>query len=470
MEQPIPRDISADLEALAGMTIGCKAEYDNARVILVKRPGLAYAFGALTIGGLFDGKANARIAAAEHLEYQEQLRRIGAVVLDVRDVLLHGTIQADGRPREGNELEALRKLAYQFITYAGTQQTRHMTPKERERVEYQKIEGLAVADPRDIATLIFLSPDYRLDFSDRAGLHTEDEMLLAPVSNMIFMRDPFFVTDKGAVLCSMRFPERRRETEITRFVLQKMGVPIIYETGDDGNGGTIEGGDFMPAGVNSSGQTYAYIGQGARTNAAAIHELVMNNGSTVFGYDLIAVVKDPWKQQDEMHFDTYANIPARGVLAVLEDRITPGNPKMPVVDVYERQSDGSYRVKEVDTPFPDFLKEMGVEEDDILRVPKHLQERYALNFLTVADSHVIGVDIAARRVLQAQLNTTVRRWNAEPSRRYKAPQYESDLDTMVRVDHSIFGSRINRNLLDFTHLNQGYGASHCLANVLVRGN
>jgi len=72
--------------------------------------------------------------------------------------------------------------------------------------------------------------------------------------------------------------QRAPETKIIKFVLKKLGITPIYEVK---GGGRLEGGDYFSAGE------IAFIGQGLRTNAEGVKQLLENR---VFGTPLVAVV------------------------------------------------------------------------------------------------------------------------------------------------------------------------------------
>lgn len=74
---------------------------------------------------------------------------------------------------------------------------------------------------------------------------------------MYFMRDQVITTPKGIVVGKMNSYQRRVETDIVRFALQKLNIKPILEIQGDGR---LEGGDYIPAGE------YVLIGQGLRTN------------------------------------------------------------------------------------------------------------------------------------------------------------------------------------------------------------
>jgi arginine deiminase len=225
----------------------------------------------------------------------------------------------------------------------------------------------------------------------------------------------------------MNSEQRAVETEILRFVLGKLGIEPIYAVTGEGR---LEGGDFLPAGDT------AFLGQGLRTNAEGVRQLLAN---AVFGTPRVVIVKDPWKKQDQMHLDTYFNIlgPDRAVL--VEERmdvrdargniVKPAVPEMrSTIDVYELR-DGAY-VRTLEAgDFQRFLEEeMGFK---LTPVPNADQLKYGVNFLCVAPGRILAIDGV--------------------SEAYKASLTDIDATWM-----------------DFSNLTGGYGAAHCSVQVLHR--
>lgn len=76
-----------------------------------------------------------------------------------------------------------------------------------------------------------------------------------------------------------------------KFCFQKLRVPIV---GDVKWPGTLEGGDFFPA-----GNDLCFIGVGLRSNMYAVQQLLDQN---LWGTRRVAVVKDYFDQdQQRMH-------------------------------------------------------------------------------------------------------------------------------------------------------------------------
>ena len=66
---------------------------------------------------LFADYFNIDLASKEHANYRNELRKAGADVRTVREILLEGTIDAKGNAVEGPALDALREFAAHFLVY-----------------------------------------------------------------------------------------------------------------------------------------------------------------------------------------------------------------------------------------------------------------------------------------------------------------------------------------------------------------
>jgi arginine deiminase len=249
------------------------------------------------------------------------------------------------------------------------------------------------------------------------------------VMNLYFCRDQQITTARGVVMGRMNSEQRRVETTIMEFVLRKLGVRPIYRVRGEGR---LEGGDFIPAGET------AFIGQGLRTNAEGVRQLLE---AKVFGVKRVVVVKEPWHNQDQMHLDTYFNLisPKLAVLVAerMDVRDAAGNLTQPArpdrrckVDVYEL-TDGEYQRTVSDGDFQEFLeKSMGLR---LLPVSSDDQLKYGINFLCLGPNRLLGIDGVSAQYKRALLDA---------------------------------GAKVT--WMDFSNLTGGYGAAHCSTQVLCR--
>jgi len=404
--------------------VGCRAEWDAPTDVLVHTPGDELFLGVVhPEAALFERAFDIETAATEHRAYIDLLRQRGARVHTVVEALLAGTVDEAGEPVPGAALDELREFARGFISIDAS------ALPEAERIQQDSYlqETLRALHPRELVKVILLRPTVHLRPSLVPNTRYAASYELSPVMNLYFCRDQQITTARGVVMGRMNSEQRAVETDIMRMVLHKLGISPIYEVTGDGR---LEGGDFIPAGDT------AFIGQGLRTNAEGVAQLLAHNA---FGVPRVVVVKDPWKNQDQMHLDTYFNIAGPKLAVLVEDRMdvrdATGRVAKPAradrrskVDVYERAG-GRYELRQTDGDFQEFLeKEMGFT---LVPVPNADQLRYGVNFLCVGPMSILGV--------------------AGVSEGYKA---------------SLKG--VDATWMDFANLTGGYGAAHCCVQVLHR--
>jgi arginine deiminase len=418
---------ASEIGALAGsFKVGSSAEWLEAKDVVVHTPDEEVFLGVIhPAAALFEQPFSLQGARREHENFVCLLKSKGARVLQLVDILMSGAVDVadnaiDGPPRRSLEAFAARSLKYD---------ARELPPELRARQAEYKQAVLAALHPRELVKIILQQPTVVLAVTGGLNTGYRASYTVNPVMNQYFMRDQVIVTARGMVLGKFNAPQRDAETAIVRFAYQKLGIAPIFEVSGDAR---LEGGDFLPAG------DVALLGQGLRTNAAAVAQLL---DAQVFGTRRVLVVKDPWKNQAEMHLDTYFNLLGNRLAAMVDDRldiedasgnvVQPANPlKKPLVDVYELDG-GRYRQVIHDGDFQAYLKKtLGYE---LIPAPAGDQRKYGLNFLSVSDRKILAVDGV--------------------SATYK---------------EQLAGAGIEATWMSFRDLSRGYGAAHCLTQVLRR--
>jgi len=370
---------------------------------------------------LYEKPFSLKIADSQHLKYIDRLRKRGAEVWRVVDVLLKGTVDEKGRTTPSPELNALREFAGESLKFDSSA----IKEPEKSRQKKYKEEILSKLTPYELIKTILQRPTIHLHQTDKnTGMRATYEV--NPVMNLYFLRDQMITTAKGVVIAKLNSVQRAPETRIIKFVLKKMGITPIYEVK---GAGRLEGGDYFSAGE------VALIGQGLRTNAEGVKQLLENR---VFGTPHVAVVIDSWKNQEEMHLDTYFNIISDKLAVLIDFRMDiPGRePELKgistKVDVYRLDKEG-YKLVIRDRDFQQYLeKDLGYK---IIPVSRKDQNLYGVNFLTVAPDKILGIDGV--------------------SKEYKDTLKENGVDALW---------------MDFGELTKGYGAAHCTTQVLLREN
>ena len=406
--------------------VGSQAEWLRPREVVVHTPGEEVFVGVVhPAAALFERAFSLSDAAREHEGYVSLLEKSGARVHRLVDILLDGTLNENDRPVPGDALTALQDFAKQFLTYDTSSLPQDLRDKQ-EQIREQVIRTL---HPRELVKAILQQPKVRLQSTGGLNTGYTASYELNPVMNMYFMRDQVITTAKGVVLGRFNAVQREVESKIAKYAYAKLGVRPIYEVTGSAR---LEGGDFIPAG------DVAFLGQGLRTNAEAVRQLLE---ARVFGARWVVIVKEPWKNQDQMHLDTYFNVMAPRLAVLVESRldlkdasgkvIKQASPERRLsVDVYELS--GDRYVRRIDSgDFQEYVeKTLGYR---LIPVSDEDQLKYGINFLTVGEKKLLGIDGV--------------------SQEYK--------DRLAREG-------VDVTWMDFYHLTGGYGAAHCTVQAIFR--
>ncbi|MBA4418041.1 MAG: amidinotransferase [Syntrophus sp. (in: bacteria)] len=405
---------------------GSAAEWLSPKTVIVHTPGDEVFLGLThPAAALFERPFSLDRARQEHSRFICLLNKHGARVYRLIDILLAGTINDRGDPLAGEALSRLRELAFQALQY----DTSALTGGEAATQNKYKEEVIASLHPVELIKIILQQPLVRLETTEGHNTGFKATYWMDPVMNLYFMRDQVMTTAKGLVVGHFNAVQREMETKIVRFAYTKLGITPIFEVYGNAR---LEGGDFIPAGEA------AFIGQGLRTNGEAIKQLL---DAQVFGTKWVVVVKDPWKNQDQMHLDTYFNIIDKNLAVLVEERMDvrdergrliksadPG--RRAGVDVYELGPEG-YRKQISNADFQVFLeKNRGFR---LIPVSNADQLKYGINFLSMGKRKILAIDGV--------------------SLEYKARLAQEGVEV---------------TWMDFSNLTGGYGAAHCTTQVIRR--
>ncbi len=382
-----------------------RAEWDRAAVILMHTPGQELFDGVIhPAAGLFDHYFDVDKAAEEHRGYIRMLEANGIRVHTIADIL--------------NEvsLDTLRPLAAKALHY----DISALPDADSNATETYRREVLSQMSRADMIRCLLMKPVVRLLPTDN-NTGVEAEYTHTPMMNLYFTRDQSITTPCGHIICRMNSPQRAPETDIIDLCYRHLGVaPVLHIEGD----GRLEGGDYIPAG------TIALIGCGMRTNDEGIRQIME---ADAFGHDTVVVVRDHKRWQMQMHLDTHFNIIDRDLCTMVSSRLNakPGEPEFNTCDIYVRQpGTRPYRLQEKDVPFVEYIRARGFK---IIPIVPEDEMHYANNYLTVAPRHIMAV-AGQSEELQKQL-----------------------ADAGVTVEWIPLESLI-----------EGYGAAHCMTQVLKR--
>ncbi|MBR1515708.1 MAG: hypothetical protein IJ621_03040 [Paludibacteraceae bacterium] len=382
-----------------------QAEWGKADKILMHTPGQELFNGVIhPSAGLFENYFDVDQAAAEHREYIRLLQQNGIRVHTIDEVLAQ------------TGTDTLRALASKVLKY----DISAIPDEDTLASESYRQQVLSEMSRGDLIRCILLQPIVKLSRTDN-NTGYEAIYIQNPLMNLYFTRDQSITTPRGHVICRMNSNQRAPETDIIEVCYRHLGLdPILRIEGE----GRMEGGDYFPAG------TISLIGCGMRTNREGIRQVMQ---ADAFGHDTVVVVRDHKFWQMQMHLDTYFNIIDSDLCTMVRSRLeaTPEQPEYVTCDIYARaQGEKEYQLIVEDTPFVSFLQQRGMQ---IIPIDPEDEMHYANNYLTIAPRHIMAVG-GQSEALQQRLK-----------------------DAGVTVEWVPLESLID-----------GYGAAHCMTQVLQR--
>ncbi|AFH42894.1 amidinotransferase [Fervidicoccus fontis Kam940] len=432
--------------------MGIKAEWDPLKKVVMHRPGIEMFFSLIEpYASLYDRAFSQNEALREHERLEHILMHEFRVdVIRLKDFILQ---EAE---RSSKVKEELVKMAEERVEFRGDEEDVKMAKDEFSRYK-------DIYDSEFFFNLILLSPKVTLERGRGERAIYYNVTVREPLGNLYFMRDQQAVTDKGIILSRMSKPQRRRETQVTKFLWKLMGEEIVHEIKEPG---TFEGGDFIPM------KDFALIGTGDRTNQEGIEQILKHGVS----FDEVAVVHQPahplipGDQTDpmiNMHLDTYFNVPSSNVVIGCDTLL-----KRAKIDVYIKESEGNYRKEEErNLNLYDYIKEKGFE---IINITTLEQMSYASNFLTIKDGTILAIE--TERIVKRTLA------NLEASARLNPERYGKLLEQAKKdYEHlknegqffphkkEMYKNGIDVYTVDLTNLTGGYGGAHCMTCSLRRG-
>ncbi len=394
------------------------AEYHDAKVILVHTPGNELQTAMLhPRAALFDRYFSIPKARAEHDNYRAALKERGAEVYTLKELMLSGCVDSNGNNIEGEELDALRRLAIESLHY----DTSELSDSEAtQQIEYQN-EVIRKIAAEQLFDIIINQPTLRLS-KTKHNTGIAAEYIYSPLYNLFYTRDQMITTPSGVVIGKLNSAQRRNESKVMEFAIEKLGITPIHTISSQG--AFLEGGDYV------SMDNIAFIGCGMRTTQEAIDELLEHDA---FGADSVVVVHDKRFYQPQMHLDTYFNVIDRDLVTLAKERMTlnPNDDTYLTYSLYTKNSAGRYTLVEDGEPFIKLLTDqLGI---DIITIKQSDQDHFANNFLTIGKREIIAV--------------------ANQSEEFQRALKEHNVDV---------------TWVDMENLILGYGAAHCMTQVLLR--
>jgi arginine deiminase len=433
------------------MNAGIRAEWEPLRQVVIHRPGIEMFFGLLEPYASLYERAFSRLKARkEHARLEDALRyEFGVEVLQLKKTML------DAADQDPAVRDRLVDLALGTIEFGGDPVEAQLARKDLER-------NIPLLDSGHFFNILLLTPAIEL----RSGVGTRAIHLNItehePLSNLYFMRDQQAVTDKGIVLSSMAKPQRQRETLLSGLLWEVLGLPIAHRIRVPG---TFEGGDFIPL------KDFALVGMGDRTNREGVSQ-VLEHG---LGFDEVGVVHQPhhpllprdrFDPMVDMHLDTYFNIASSGVAVGSETLL-----KRAEVEVYFRESDGSYAIDDRTLSLHEYITAKGFEVIDITTLE---QMAYASNFLCIRDGTILAVEVD--QIVRGLIASLTANAGRDPDRYGKLlAQVEKDYRYLKSEGQffphkkEVYQHDIDAYPIILDNLTGGYGGAHCMTCTLKRG-
>jgi len=382
-----------------------QAEWSVAGDILMHTPGQELFNGVIhPSAGLFENYFDVDKAAEEHRGYISMLEQNAIRVHTVKEIL--------------NEvgIDSLRTLAANVLIY----DISSIPDESVQATEEYRQDVLSKMSRADLIRCILLQPTLKLSKTDN-NTGYEAQYIQKPLMNLYFTRDQSITTPRGHVICHMNSSQRKPETDIIELCYEHLGLkPVLHIEGK----GRLEGGDYIPAG------TISLIGCGMRTNDEGIRQMME---ADAFGHDTVVVVRDHKLWQMQMHLDTHFNIIDSDLCTMVSSRLyaQPGDPEFNTCDIWARQpGTKQYSLWKQDQPFVEYIKSRGFQ---IIPIDYDDEMHYANNFLTIAPRHIMAVG-GQSEVLQQRFRE----------------------------------AGVNVEWIPLDNLISGYGAAHCMTQVLKR--
>ena len=268
-----------------------RSEIGQLKKVLLHRPGreLLYLTPDRLSELLFDDIPYLKVAQEEHDAFAKILTDNGVEVVYLEDLMA-----------EVLELypELVRPFLYQWLE-EGNIKTRRWQDKLYEHLT-EKYHGKALVEKTmEGITLYEMGEVSQYSLQDMTA--PPDDLIIDPMPNLYFTRDPFASVGRGALINKMCYPTRRRETIYADYILSYhpdfRGLVKRYYSRN--LHASIEGGDVL----NLTSDTLA-IGISERTSPDAIEAVAQNLFSdpdvqirTILAFDIP-------KRRAFMHLDT----------------------------------------------------------------------------------------------------------------------------------------------------------------------
>ena len=297
---------------------------------------------------LFDDIPYLRVARQEHDAFASALRTCGAEVVYLEDMM---TEVLSLHP------ELVRPFLYQWLE-EGNIRTRKWQDKLFDHLT-ERFQGKELVE-KTMEGITLKEMGGASNYSLEDMIAPPDDLIVAPMPNLYFTRDPFASVGNGVFINRMHYPTRRRETIYASYIFNyhpdyRGSVPRYY---DRNNHASIEGGDIL----NLSEDTLA-IGISERTSPDAIEVAAKNLFSGKESRIRRILAFDIPNTRAFMHLDTVFT-----QVDVNKYTVHPGI--LGPLTVYEitKGKDGELKIKRIDSKLEKILeKYTGAPDVQLIR-------------------------------------------------------------------------------------------------------
>ena len=316
--------MAEQLERAASLSV--ESEIGRLRKVIVHRPGLEHLRLTPTNAEelLFDDVIWVTRAKEEHHAFCSVMRDRGVEVLEVGELLTDVLALSEAREWALDRVLDERHVGV-YLARSGHEWGRNASPRE---LADRLIGGVTKRDVAEGEGLTYESSDL-------------SDMLLPPLPNFLFQRDPSSWIYDGVTLNPMAKPARRPETVLMEAIYRwhpmfaRNGGVKVWHGGVEQDWGraTVEGGDVMAIGNGS-----VMIGMGERTAPQAV-TLIARELFKAASARLVLAVTLP-RSRHYMHLDTVMTMVDHDAVTVFPEvvdgarvwSIRPGEtPELPVV-------------------------------------------------------------------------------------------------------------------------------------------
>lgn len=291
---------------------------------------------------LFDDIPDYVAASKEHDELAEVLRKAGAEVLYVADIMEEVLSDLDVRRafltdflKEARVFQLSNRLIFEYL--------------------YQMTD---VKHLVDIVIAGLRRDEFTLNGSSLSTLDRKKNLHFDPMPNTYYTRDPMTVIGRGLSLNCMWAETRRRESLLTEYALDHYasfkGVRRYYDRDENA---TLEGGDVLVL----SKEVLA-VGVSQRTETAAVKTLARRVLRADDGFRHVLVFFIP-ERRAFMHLDTVFTMVDREIFTVHPEIEGP-------LEIYDitANSEGELEVKNIGNHLADILKKyLHLSEVELIR-------------------------------------------------------------------------------------------------------